>query len=480
MQGGDVEIRSLAYHSDYAEPGSLFFCIRGTETDGHRYAEAAVASGAVAVVCEKPLAVAEPVAVLQVDDVRKAMAQASAAFYGQPWQELATVAVTGTKGKTTTTYMIKRILEEAGYKTGLIGTIETDTGHRKIPGDRTTPESPELQAYLREMADCGCDAAVVEVSSQALKQKRTEGILFDYGVFTNLEEDHIGPGEHKDFAEYAACKAALFRQCKKGIFNGDDPCLSLMQKEATCSAETFGMTEGCDLYGYGYEPVRMPGKLGVEICVKGSYNIELAIGVSGKFTCYNALAAICVCKDFGASWAQIKRALREMQVPGRQEMFAKENGGIILVDYAHNGTSLRCLLQALGAYRPKKLTCVFGCGGQRDPARRVQMAQAAAAFADFSVITSDNPRKENPNRIIADIAEEMQRCHGNYMIVPDRSAAIAAAVSRCHSEEIVVIAGKGHETYQLIGETRIHFDDREEVLKSIEKGKNERNYNQRN
>lgn len=481
LQGSaDVEISDVVYHSDAAGPGSVFFCIKGNEADGHDYAGKAVSCGAAAVICEENLILPEQVTIVQVANVRKALAQISSNFYRQPWNELVTVAVTGTKGKTTTTYMVKKILEEAGYKTGLIGTIEVDTGKRKIESDHTTPEAPQIQAYLREMVDYGCSAAVIEVSSQALKLKRTDGITFDYGIFTNIEEDHIGPCEHRNFAEYAACKAKLFRQCKKGIVNGDDPNLPLILKGATCGIETFGMGEGCDLQGYGYSNIRMPGKLGVEICIKGSYNIELAIGISGKFTCYNALAAIGVCKSFCVNEEQIQKALREIRVPGRQEMFSVGNGGIILVDYAHNGTALRCILDALREYHPKRLTCVFGCGGQRDPGRRIQMARAAATFADFSIITSDNPRKEDPKEIIRQIGEEMQNCHGNYMIVPERDAAIAAAVGRCQNEEIVVIAGKGHENYQIIGEKKIHFDDREEVLKSIEKVNNERDYNQRN
>lgn len=485
LQGArDEEITGICIHSQDAKPGSVFVCIKGERADGHDYVAEAVSSGANVVICDRPVEAPDGVTVAQTEDTRLALALMSAALYDYPAKGLVTVAVTGTKGKTTTTYMIRSILKAAGIRAGLIGTVEVDTGKRRFSSDHTTPEAHDFQRYLREMADSGCAAAVCEVSSQAVKMRRIAGITFDFGVFTNIEEDHIGPAEHRDFDEYLQCKATLFSRCKRGIFNGDDPNLSKILAGQSCAVETFGMGTGCDLKGSEYSPVRMPGRLGAEFCVKGTDDdLALTIGACGEFTCYNALAAIAVCRHFGVSATHIKKGLANLRVPGRQEMFPvseRANCGIIMVDYAHNGTALRSLLQALRAYEPSRLTCVFGCGGQRDPGRRLQMAKAAAAYADFSVITSDNPREENPQDIIGDITDAMDACRGNYMVAEDRAEAIFVAVRNCRPGEITVIAGKGHEDYQLIGCRKIHFDDREEVLKSIEKVHDEKHYNRRN
>lgn len=458
----------------------MFVCIKGALTDGHRYARDAAMRGAAAIVCSDAVDVPPQVAVIKVSDTKEALASMAAAFYGWPGKELKLIGVTGTKGKTTTTYMIKGMLEEAGIKTGLIGTVHIDTGERIIESEHTTPESLEVQGYLREMKDAGCQAAVIEVSSQALMLKRVEAIDFDYGVFTNLEEDHIGPKEHKDFAEYAYWKSTLFQKCRIGIINHDDPCKDFILKGHTCDIETYGFTDRCDLQGGNFFHVRLPGKLGVEFRVKGRYNIDLVACIPGKFTCYNAMAAMMVCKHFGVTGEEIQRALKKTRVPGRQEMFSAGNDKVIMVDYAHNGTALRCLLAALQDYRPKRLTCVFGCGGERDRQRRFKMGEAAAKLADFSIITSDNPRNEPAMSIIDDIVTEVEKNGGSYRVIADRREAIRYAVSHCVQGEIVVIAGKGHETYQIVGDEILHFDDREEVLASIEKVRNERDYHSRN
>lgn len=481
LQGDEtLQVSKIILDSEKASEASVFVCIKGALTDGHLYASEAVTGGAAAIVCSDGVDVPPSVTVIKVEDTKKALASMAAAFYGKPAEEMKMIGVTGTKGKTTTTYMIKAMLEEAGMKTGLIGTIHIDTGARIIESEHTTPESLEIQRYLWEMKEAGCKAAVIEVSSQALMLGRVEAIEFDYGVFTNLEEDHIGPREHKSFAEYAYWKSTLFQKCKIGIINHDDPCKDLILKGHTCDIETYGFGDGSDLQAGNFYHVRLPGKLGVEFRVKGSYNIDLVACIPGKFTCYNAMAAMAVCRHFDVTGEEIQRALKKISVPGRQEMFSAGNDKVIMVDYAHNGTALRCLLTALRDYRPKKLTCVFGCGGERDRNRRFKMGEAAAKLADFSVITSDNPRKEPPLAIIDDITTEIEAADGAYTVIADRREAIAYAVSHCIQGEIVVIAGKGHETYQIVGDTVLHFDDREEVLASIEKVKNERDYHSRN
>lgn len=483
----------MEYHSRYVRPGSLFVCIEGTDTDGHLYVEEAVRKGASAVVCRDPEKIrrsggplenlkkpeGEPVTIVQTDDCRKALSVISSAFYGNPSQELILFGVTGTKGKTTTSYMIREILKQAGISCGLVGTVEIDTGRRIVESRNTTPQSSDLQKYLREMADSGCKAAVLEVSSQALMQKRVEGIDFDCGVFTNLEEDHVGPGEHADFYEYAYWKSRLFTGCRRAVVNGDDPHLDLILRDCQCPVTTYGFGRKCGIRGCDFAHIRLPRKLGVEFRVKGDYNIDLVVGMAGKFSCYNAMAAAAAVMPYCSDEKALKKALLNISVPGRQEMFGRE-GAVMMVDYAHNGTALRSLLSALRQYEPKRLTCVFGCGGQRDRSRRFGMAEAAAEYADFTVVTSDNPRREPAEQIAGDIAGVLKRKGAEYTVIQDRREAIYHAVRHSIRGEIVVIAGKGHETCQLTGDEKIHFDDREEVCRAIEKVNYERNNTGRN
>ena len=458
----------------------MFFCIKGCQADGHDYAGAAAVKGAAAVVCSRDVQLPEGsgAAVLLAEDTRKAMAAMAAAFYGWPDRRLVTVGITGTKGKTTTAYMVRSILEEAGIRTGLVGTVEIYTGREHIKSEYTTPDSIQLHGYLRDMSDNGCQAAVVEVSSQALKLCRTDPICFDYGVFTNIEEDHISPAEHRDFADYAACKAKLFQRCGMGLVNGDDPNLGLITEKAACPLETFGLGSGNDLRAESLCPVCLPGALGSEFRVRGEgFDQDVILPMPGSFNCRNALAAVSVCRKLGVPAETAARALRRAAVPGRQEMFAIDPSRLILVDYAHNGAGMYHLLQSLREYKPSRLTCVFGCGGDRDPGRRQKMGEAAARYADQIIITSDNPRNEAPQAIIRDIIEAITKFETPFQVIEDRGQAIETAVAGCQPGEIAVICGKGHEDYQILGNRKIHFDDREAVRASIEKVKHEQNYN---
>lgn len=476
----DREIASLTCDSRKTSPGALFFCIKGCQADGHDYARAAASKGAAAIVCSRDvrLPAGSAAAVLRTEDTAKAMGAMAAAFYGWPDRQLLTVGVTGTKGKTTTTYMIKSILEEAGIKTGLIGTVEIHTGKEIIKSEYTTPGAIDLQRYLRDMADSGCRAAVIEVSSQALKLGRTEPIYFDCGVFTNIEEDHISPHEHRDFADYAACKAKLFGQCRTGVANGDDPKLPLITAGAACPVSTFGFGSGNHLRAARFCPMRLPEALGSEFRLESEDGAaDVILAMPGRFNCSNALAAISACRQLGVPAETAAKALRKTRVPGRQEMFAMDLSRMILVDYAHNGMGLAGLLQSLREYRPSGLTCVFGCGGNRDPGRRKKMGAAAANYADQIIVTSDNPRDEDPKAIIGDIIEEIEKYEAPFQVIEDRGSAIEEAVRGCRAGEITVICGKGHEDYQILGDKTIHFDDREAVLASIEKVKHEQNYN---
>ena len=482
LQGNlDVEVSKICYDSKKAEAGVVFVCVQGTLQDGHDFVEDAIQNGATAVLCSKALICQDGVTVIQTEDCRKALSMMSSAFYQNPASKLKLIGITGTKGKTSTAFMIRSILQKADIGCGLIGTVMVDTGLRQIDSSQTTPSPLELHQYLWEMLESGYQWAVMEVSSQALKQHRVDGIQFDIGIFTNAEEDHIGPLEHESFDEYLSWKSLLFKQSKIGIVNGDDPyCNDILDAHCCERVETFGMNKELDFYGENLSYIRLEDRFAVEFQTKGLYNIKLVIGGVGVFSAYNAMAAVLAAKEVGVSDLNLQQALTDFVVPGRQEMIFTGFGGIVLVDYAHNGMSLTALLQELRRYNPKKITCVFGCGGQRDRNRRFQMGEAAAKYADFSVITSDNPRNESPTDIISDIINRMEFFHGNYSVLEDRHEAIAFAVRKSIPGEVVVIAGKGHENYQLIGNRKLHFDDREEVRNTIEKVNYEQNNHRRN
>ena len=484
LQGDmDREVSHMAYHSENTRPGTMFICIEGADFDGHTFAKEAVEKGSAVLLCSKPLSFSEDVTVLQMADCRKAMAELAARFYGKPAEELILVGVTGTKGKTSVSWMLRDVFRRAGIACGLMGTIENDTGAAKEASSQTTPESMDLQRMLRDMVNSGCKAAVIEVSSQALKQARVHGIVFDLAIVTGIGHDHIGPREHRDLGEYIYWKSRLLHQCKRAVVNGDSLHLKALLGGRDWSKDgllTYGMEEPAGLWVKDYEFVRVPGKLGVEFQTKGRYNIKLVIGAPGRFSLYNGLAVILAAKALKLPDEAIRKALIEVDIPGRQEIFALDYHRLIIVDYAHNGEALRSLLESLRDYHPKAITCVFGCGGERDPARRYDMGKAAAEQADYSIITADNSRKESLDSIIRDIIKGMGTARGNYRIIKDRQKAIEAAVSDCREGEMVVICGKGHETTQILSDRTIHFDDREVVRASIEKVKYEQDYNRRN
>ncbi len=459
----------------------LFVCLEGTEYDGHIFAEEVVKKGSAVIVCSKPLSFSDDVTVIRVENCRKALAKISAAFYEHPSKELKLIGVTGTKGKTTVSYMIHRVLETAGIPCGLIGTVENITGRQREKSCLTTPESLDLHRMLRQMVDNGCKAAVIEVSSQALKLYRTFGLSFDIAILTNIGNDHISDVEHPDFQDYIRCKSRLFQQTRTAVINYDEPLKEQILAESSCSSVlTYGFSRNADCYVENLNFVKGPGKLGVEFQAKGRYNIELVIESPGRFAAYNGLAVFLTAKILEIPDVLIKKALGNTEIPGRQELFPLSSNQMIMVDFAHNGDALEALLKGIRSYNPYRITCVFGCGGQRDPDRRSKMAEAAAKYADFSIITTDNPRNESPQSIISDIIERMKVFNGHYCVIENRRTAIRQAVEWCLPGEIVVIAGKGHEDYQIFGSRRVHFDDREEVLLSIEKVKHEQNNNRRN
>lgn len=473
LQGStDVEVKNVINDSRKAEEGSLFFCIKGAVSDGHKFAPDVIDKGAKVLVVQDPVEAPEDVTVVQVGDSRYAMALISAAYFDYPANEMKIIGITGTKGKTTTTYMVKSILESAGYKVGLIGTIEVIIGDEVIPAKNTTPESYTIQEYFRKMADAGCQIVVMEVSSQGLMLHRTAGIPFEIGIFTNLEPDHIGPAEHSSFEDYMECKSRLFRQCKLGIVNADDAHLEGILKGHTCEVESFGISKDAGLCAENLQLVTRPGYLGIayKVCVKDkeeeSFDVE--IDVPGKFSVYNSLTAIAICRHFNVAQEDIKKALKTAKVKGRVEMVKVSDEFTLMIDYAHNAMALESLLTTLKEYNPHRLVCLFGCGGNRSKLRRFEMGEVSGKLADLTIITSDNPRFEKPEDIIADIVTGIEKTDGKYVKIPDRKEAIAYAIHNGEPGDIVVLAGKGHEDYQEIEGKHYPMDERVLIQEILE------------
>lgn len=469
VQGTDqTEITTLINDSRKAEKGSVFVCISGAVSDGHSYAADVAAKGAAALVVEHNVDVPEDVTVILVKDTRYALALMSAAYFGYPAEKMKIIGITGTKGKTTTTYMIKSILDGVGHKVGLIGTIEAIIGEKHIPAANTTPESYTIHKYFAEMAEAGCDCVVMEVSSQGLMLHRTAGIPFEIGIFTNLGKDHIGPNEHKDFEDYKRCKGLLFQQCRLGIANVDDKYFEDVFRNATCRVETFGFSENADLRAENVKLVSRPGYLGVAYHVSGLMDFDVEIDIPGKFSVYNSLTAIAVCRHFQVPAEKIKEVLKQAKVKGRIEMIKVSDEFTLMIDYAHNAMSLESLLTTLKEYKPNRLVCVFGCGGNRSKIRRYEMGEVSGNLADLTIITSDNPRNEDPQAIIDDIKVGIGRTQGKYVEIIDRKEAIAYAIHHGQPGDIIVLAGKGHEDYQEIKGKKYPMDERVLIREILE------------
>ena len=461
VQGStDIDITTLVYDSRKVEDGSVFVCISGAVRDGHDFAQDVVKSGAKALIVQKDVNVSDSVTVIKVEDTRLALAVSSAAYFGNPAKELTTIGITGTKGKTTSTYMVRSILEESGIKTGLIGTIESIIGDEVIPSANTTPESYVVQQYFRKMVDAGCKCVVMEVSSQALMLNRVGGFVFDYGIFTNLEPDHIGPNEHKDLDDYIYCKSLLFRQCKQGIFNADDSHLEKILEGHTCKVETYGFSENADIKASDVHLMDKGGTLGVAYHMSGLMDMDVEIDIPGKFSVYNSMTAISICRHFGVKESVILDSLSKVRVKGRVEIIPVSPKFTIMIDYAHNAMSLNSLLTTLKEYSPKRLVCLFGCGGNRSRERRFEMGEVSSKLADLTIDTSDNPRNEEPQAIIDDIVTGVKKADGEFITIIDRAEAIRYAIENAKEGDVIVLAGKGHEYYQEIKGKKHHMDER--------------------
>ena len=470
----EIEVSGVVYDSKKVEKDCLFLCIRGANFDGHSLACDVIENGAKVLVVEHEVQIPKDadVSIVKVENSRYAMAFISANYFGNPAEKMKIIGITGTKGKTTTTYLVKSILESAGHKVGLVGTIEAIIGDKKIPACNTTPESYVLQEYFKEMADTGCDIVVMEVSSQGLMLHRTQGFLFDIGIFTNIEPDHIGPNEHESFSEYMKCKGLLFKQCKVGIVNGDDVHYKQVLEGHTCIVETFGFDRHNDLIAKSAKLVNGAGLLGVSFDVEGLMNFPVTVNTPGRFSIYNALTAIAICRHFNVDIVHIQKALLEAKVKGRIEMVKVSDEFTLMIDYAHNAMALESLLTTLKEYKPHRLICVFGCGGNRSKLRRYEMGEVSGKLADLTIISSDNPRFEEPQDIINDIKTGMAKTNGAYVEIKDRREAIAYAINHGEPGDIVVLAGKGHEDYQEIKGKKYPMDERDIITDILKERKN--------
>lgn len=460
----DVEIKEIENNSRNVKKGYLFIAIKGFDVDGHQYIGNAIEKGATAVMIEegcdiKALAIPEGITIVMAKNTREALAIVSSNFYGNPSRKFKLIGVTGTKGKTTTTYMIKEILEKAGKKVGLIGTIATYRNGKKVKdSDRTTPESIELQREFAEMVANGVEVVVMEVSSQSLKLHRVDGCEFDIVLFTNFSEDHISPNEHPDMQDYFQSKLKLFQMCKTGITNADD----------LYGAKIPRLFPDSNILTYGID--NFANVLAKDITITNSYvdfkvkitdrNERVKTCIPGRFSVYNSLAAICVAQKFGISPEVVKEALVAVRVPGRSELVDNKKEIPIMIDYAHSPESLENILQAVKSYTRGKVISVFGCGGDRDSGKRPIMGEISGRIADFTFITSDNPRTEDPQKIVEQIEEGMKKTKGKYKVILDRTEAIKEAIQMATKRDIIVLAGKGHEPYQEIKGEKYPYDER--------------------
>ena len=470
----DINISDIAYDSRKVKSGSMFICRKGPISDGHEYIKSAIESGAVAIMIENVNAVANTVTgvtYIKVPNSRYALAKTSDNFYEHTSGKMNITGITGTAGKTTVTYMVKSIYEQAGIKSGLIGTIQNMAGNEILYSNNTTPESYDLQLLFAKMLDVNIDNCVMEVSSQGLYLNRVDCVDYEVGVFTNLSHDHIGPDEHSSMEDYANQKAKLFNMCKKGLFNIDSEYAEHMMKNASCEKYTFGIENKADFFAKNIINT-MNGVTFTLDCKYGTADIELS--TAGKFSVYNALAAIGASLLSGkVTLEQAKDGVKNVKVPGRAEQLETRGDYSIMIDFAHNPESFKNIITLVREYAKGRIVFLFGCGGDKERPREL-MGEVAGEYADFSIITSDNPRTEDPLSIILDIEEGIKKTKGKYISIVDRREAIKYAIKNAQPKDVIILAGKGHETYQIFKDKTIHFDEREVVTEIMEELRTEK------
>jgi UDP-N-acetylmuramoyl-L-alanyl-D-glutamate--2,6-diaminopimelate ligase len=453
----DSEITGIAYDSRSVAKGNAFVCIKGFKTDGHDYINDAVSKGAKVVVVESDVEIPKGITALKVHDTREALALMSAAYYGFPSKSMKLIGVTGTNGKTTTTYLIKSILEQNGHKVSLIGTISNIIDGREIEAKRTTPESSDLQEMFSQMRDVSTDYCVMEVSSHSLALKRVEGCFFNVGIFTNLTRDHLD--FHKTFENYLNAKMKLFKQSAVAAVNLDDNYSNEVLSRITIPVIGYSEEDKGDVRA---SDVEVDSKYTSFTLHYKDESIKIKMSLPGRFNVYNALAAASACIAEGVHLNVIKQGLENVKsVAGRSEVIDSGRGFTIMIDYAHTPDGLKNILKTIREYAKAKVITVFGCGGDRDKTKRPEMGEIAGKLSDFCFVTSDNPRTEDPEAIINDILPGIKKTSVPYEVVTDRKEAIKRSINKAESGDVVLIAGKGHETYQVLNNRTIHFDERE-------------------
>ena len=473
----DIDITGIECNSESIKEGNMFVAIKGSDADGHDYINDAMQKGAKAILIEegcdlKKIKLQEDVTLIMAPNTRVALAYTSCNYYGNPTKKMKLIGITGTKGKTTTTFMIKEILEKAGKNVGLIGTIGTYINGEKVAdNNRTTPESLELQKIFAKMVEQKVEYAIMEVSSQSLKLHRVDNCKFDIVAFTNLSEDHISEKEHANMSEYFEAKLELFKLCKTGFTNADD----------LYGAKIPNLFPENDITTYGID--NYANVMARDITVSNTYadfrakltdrNERVKVGIPGRYSVYNALLAICITKKLGIDSECIKESLANIKVPGRSEMVPNKKEIPIMIDYAHTPKSLESILETVKKYTPGRVICVFGCGGDRDKTKRKTMGEIAGKLADYTIITSDNPRTEDAEKIIKEIETGIKNSNKEYKTIVDRKEAIKTAINMANKRDIIVLAGKGHEIYQEINGKKEPFDERI-IIKEIMQSKKQK------
>lgn len=465
---GDVntEITHISRNSKEVGESGLFFCIKGLHSDGHDFAQNAVNQGAKALVVDREIDIEDKsVTIIKVENVREEMSFLAANFYNRPANDMKLIAVIGTKGKTTTAYMLREMLINSGHRTGLMGTIMIHDGKSALSSSFTTPESDDLQKYLNQMRENGCEYVVMEVSSQSYPMYRTHGLSFDYGVFTNISPDHIGEGEHKDFEDYFSCKQNLLKQCKFVIYNADAELSDKMVSGLSCPLMSFSAYKAADIRAEHIRLTRDKDILGATFSVDSK---AYELSVPGEFNVHNALSVIALASRLNIDYESLYSALKKVKIAGRMEIVSYSDRFTLLIDYAHNAMALKSALEVLRKYEPNRLVCLFGCGGNRDRNRRFEMGEVSGKLADFTIATSDNPRFEEPEAIVDDIISGLKKTDGKYRKIVDRREAIIYTLEQAKDGDIVLLAGKGHENYQEIKAVKYPMDERDIIKEYLE------------
>lgn len=465
----DYYINHIRINSKEIKEDDMFIAIKGSITDGHNFIKEAIINGAKVIIVNEDYDISyEEVLILKTKDTRVTLSKIASNYYNNPSKEFKLIGITGTKGKTTTSFMVKKILEESGKKVGLVGTVACYIGNKKLmDSERTTPESIELQSIFRKMADEDCEYVVIEVSSQSLKLCRVDGCDFDIALFTNLSEDHISPYEHSSMKDYFECKCKLFDMTSKGIVNIDDKKgEKLVKLKSNCEFISYSIDSDSDNKATNINITNELTTFNANIYGKKEL---IQISIPGEYTVYNALGAMSICEELGIESKYILSGLKKVRVPGRSELIDNDRGLTIMIDYAHSENSLKNILQAVKCYTKGRVICLFGCGGDRDSRKRPKMAKVSGELADYTIITSDNPRTEDPKTILEEVESGIKGLTDKYIVIVDRAKAIEYAVKMAKLDDIVVLAGKGHERYQIIGHEKFPFDEKEIVLNALNK-----------